>query len=92
MSTSVCGLEVVITGALPGMTRARAARAIEERGGRLSDKVHKRTDVLVVADNSHCTTIRGGRGEKQRAAERFNARGAHIRIIGADDLASMLRA
>ncbi|HKE99507.1 MAG TPA: NAD-dependent DNA ligase LigA [Actinomycetes bacterium] len=54
------GRAVVLTGGLDGWTREQAARAVEERGGRVASSVSKRTDYVVVgadpgakADRAH---------------------------------------
>jgi DNA ligase (NAD+) len=42
------GRAVVLTGSLDGFTREQAARAVEERGGRVASSVSKKTDFVVV--------------------------------------------
>jgi DNA ligase (NAD+) len=44
----LAGRSVVLTGALESRTREQAARAVEERGGRVASSVSKRTDFVVV--------------------------------------------
>ena len=42
------GKAVVLTGSLDGFSRDQAARAVEERGGRVASSVSKKTDFVVV--------------------------------------------
>jgi DNA ligase (NAD+) len=44
----LAGKTFVITGTLPGMSRERAAEAIEAAGGKVTNSVSKKTDFLVV--------------------------------------------
>jgi DNA ligase (NAD+) len=46
----LAGLTFVFTGALADFTRAEAAAAVEDRGGRARDAVSGRTDYVVVGD------------------------------------------
>jgi DNA ligase (NAD+) len=44
----LAGKSVVLTGSLEEQTREQAARAVEERGGRVASSVSKKTDFVVV--------------------------------------------
>ncbi|HXD95023.1 MAG TPA: NAD-dependent DNA ligase LigA [Candidatus Acidoferrum sp.] len=46
----LAGRTVVLTGALPDLTRDEAAARIEARGGRVTDTVSRRTDYVVVGE------------------------------------------
>ena len=46
------GITVVITGSLEGFTRDEASAAVQERGGKVSGSVSKKTDFLVAAGES----------------------------------------
>ena len=45
------GLTVVITGTVEGWSRDGATAAVQERGGKVSGSVSKKTDFVVVGDN-----------------------------------------
>jgi len=49
---SLDGITVVITGSLEGFTRDEATAAVQERGGKVSGSVSKKTDFLVAAGES----------------------------------------
>ena len=46
------GLTVVITGALPTLSRAQATQLVEQSGGRVTDSVSKKTSLLVAGDDA----------------------------------------
>ena len=46
------GVTVVITGSLEGFTRDEASAAVQERGGKVSGSVSKKTDFLIAAGES----------------------------------------
>jgi DNA ligase (NAD+) len=48
----LAGLTVVLTGTLEGYTRDEAAEAIEERGGKVSGSVSKKTSFVVAGQNA----------------------------------------
>jgi DNA ligase (NAD+) len=51
-SQSLAGLAFVITGTLPGLSRAEARELIEERGGRVAGSVSGKTDYLVAGEEA----------------------------------------
>ncbi len=59
---SLAGLTFVLTGTLAGRTREEAAAAIEERGGRVSGSVSKKTSYVVAGESP---------GSKLRNAEKL---------------------
>ncbi len=66
----------VFTGTLPSLTREDAKRLVEEKGGRVTNSLSKKTDYLVVGDNP---------GSKFDRAESYG-----INIIREKDLLAML--
>lgn len=86
------GREVVITGTLPGMTRAQAAQEIVNCGGCFSDSLRvKTTNYLVIADYSGCKTIAGKYSGKHEKALKAKAKGSDIEIIDADAFFELLK-
>ncbi|MFC7549149.1 NAD-dependent DNA ligase LigA [Plantactinospora sp. GCM10030261] len=71
-------MTVVVTGAVPGLTRNEGNEAVETLGGKSSGSVSKRTDLVVVGD---------GAGSKAAKAEQLG-----IRIMTADTFAALLHA
>jgi DNA ligase (NAD+) len=70
------GKTFVLTGKLETMTRDEAAKLIEERGGRVSGSVSKKTDYVVAGSDA---------GSKLTKAESFN-----VKIIDEAEFASIL--
>ena len=50
-SASLAGMKIVFTGALIKISRDEAKRFVEERGGRVTSSVSKKTDLVVVGDS-----------------------------------------
>ncbi|MEV0808179.1 NAD-dependent DNA ligase LigA [Micromonospora sp. NPDC050200] len=71
-------MTVVVTGAVPGLTRNEGNEAVETLGGRSSGSVSKRTDLVVVGE---------GAGSKADKAEQLG-----VRILPADQFAALLHA
>jgi DNA ligase (NAD+) len=71
------GQSYVITGTLERFSREEAARALEERGARVTDAVSKKTTGLIVGENP------GSKLEK--------ARRAGVPVLGEDELVSLIR-
>jgi DNA ligase (NAD+) len=71
-------MTVVVTGSVPGLTRAEGNEAVETLGGKSSGSVSTRTDLVVVGD---------GAGSKAAKAEQLG-----IRILPADSFAALLSA
>ena len=76
------GMQFVLTGAVPGLTRAEAYKIIEGLGGKPSDKISVSTTYLVSA---------GKPSGKTQAAAKLNSEGkASITVITAEDFARAL--
>jgi len=70
------GMQFVLTGTLPGMSRDEAKAAIEERGGRVTSSVSKKTSVVVVGADA------GSKADK--------AKELGLRCVDEDEFRSML--
>lgn len=57
---TLAGRTVVLTGTLDGLTRDQAAKAVEERGGRVASTVSKKTDYVVVGADPGSKAERAG--------------------------------
>jgi DNA ligase (NAD+) len=71
-------MTVVVTGAVPGLTRTEGNEAVETLGGKSSGSVSKRTDLVVVGE---------GAGSKADKAAHLG-----IRVLPADQFAALLSA
>jgi DNA ligase (NAD+) len=74
----LAGKTVVLTGALPGMTRQEARAAVERRGGKVTGSVSRNTDLVVAGDDA---------GSKLDRARELG-----IEVIGPDELHALLEA
>jgi DNA ligase (NAD+) len=69
-------MTVVVTGSVPGLTRNEGNEAVERLGGKSSNSVSKRTDLVVVGE--------GAGSKADKAAE------LGVRIMPADEFAALL--
>lgn len=85
-------LTVVVTGAVPGLTRNEGNEAVEELGGKSSGSVSKRTDLVVVGDNAGSKADKATElGIRIIPAERFADALAAYRAGDLDGAAALLR-
>lgn len=75
------GKVCVFTGALEAFTRREAFQLIADIGGVPADNVTKKTNFLILGNNDYCPTIRDGKSNKQKAAEKLIAGGADLQIL-----------
>ncbi|EEG29890.1 BRCA1 C-terminal domain protein [[Clostridium] methylpentosum DSM 5476] len=71
----------VFTGALEKMTRSEAMQAVVNFGGTCKDNLTKKTNFLILGNNSYCSTLKDGKSTKQKKAESYKLTGADIEII-----------
>lgn len=73
---TLAGLTIVITGNVPGFTRESAQLAVEDRGGKATSSVSKKTDLVVAGE---------GAGSKLGKAESFG-----IPVLPSDQFPALL--
>lgn len=81
----------VFTGTLDKMTRKEAMQAVVDCGGIISDNVTKKTNYLVLGNNDYCKSIREGKSNKQKKAEKLQLEGLDIETISEDVFYDMLQ-
>ncbi|MGH3744520.1 MAG: NAD-dependent DNA ligase LigA [Mycobacteriales bacterium] len=83
---TLAGVTVVVTGAVPGLSREGANQAVTERGGKVVGSVSKNTDIVVVGDAP-------GRAKYDKAVtlRRPVLGGEHLRVLLEEGLGAALR-
>lgn len=71
----------VFTGTLEKMTRAEAMQIVVDLGGKVQNNVTSETNFLILGNNDYCTTIKGGKSNKQKKAESMMLKGKDIVIL-----------
>lgn len=72
---------IVFTGGLEGLTRSTAAKKIRALGGIFSNTVTKRTNLLIVSNESWRKAQIGQKSTKLKKAEQYNSMGYTIEIV-----------
>ena len=80
-TTAVYGNTFVFTGALEKMVRRDAMQIVVDMGGFCSDGVNKNTNYLVLGNNDYCKSIKDGKSNKQKKAEKMMLEGYNIQVI-----------
>lgn len=80
-SNLLFGCHVCFTGSLNKLDRKDAAQLVVNIGGFVDKSVTRKTNYLVLGDNSHCYTIKDGKSSKQKKAEEYIARGYDLHIL-----------
>lgn len=75
------GKTVIFTGTLEKMTRKEAMQIVADLGGINGDSVTKKTNFLVLGNNDMCKSIKGGKSNKQKTAEKYILAGNDLSII-----------
>ena len=71
----------VFTGVLERMSRKEAMQLVADSGGINGDTVTQKTNYLVLGNNDYCKSIKDGKSNKQKKAEKLKASGLDIEII-----------
>lgn len=84
------GKVVVFTGTLQNMKRKDAAQIVANLGGILSDGVTQKTNFLVLGNFDYCSTIKEGKSNKYKKAEKLILQGQDLQIIPENVFLSMI--
>ncbi|NMB13435.1 MAG: exonuclease [Firmicutes bacterium] len=75
------GKVCVFTGTLEKMVRREAMQYVVNLGGECRDSVSRDVDFLIVGNYDYCSTIKDGKSNKQKQAERLIMKGYDLQII-----------
>ena len=84
------GKVCVFTGTLEKMVRKDAMQIVANLGGINEDNVTKRTNYLILGNNDYCSTIKDGKSNKQKKAEKLILSGQDLQIISENTFYNML--
>lgn len=71
----------VFTGTLEKYSRQEAAQIVVNSGGTCGNTVTKKTNFLILGNNSYCSSIKDGKSSKQKKAEEYKLKGQDIEVI-----------
>lgn len=71
----------VFTGKLEKMVREDAMQIVLDLGGLCGNSVTTKTNYLILGNNDYCSSIKGGKSNKQKRAEELMLKGQDIQII-----------
>ncbi|RHS40210.1 exonuclease domain-containing protein [Clostridium sp. AF02-29] len=77
----IYGKVCVFTGTLEKMARKDAMQLVADIGGINADSVTKKTNYLILANNTYCPLIKDGKSNKQKKAEKLKLEGYDIEVI-----------
>ena len=81
VSNPIYGSVCVFTGTLEKMTRREAMQMVKNLGGDCKDNVTKNTNYLILGNNDFCKSIKDGKSNKQKKAEKLQLEGNDIQVI-----------
>ncbi len=81
---SLYGKICAFTGTLEKMPRKEAMQVVANLGGINADSVTKKTNFLILGCNDYCKSIKGGKSNKQKKAEKLRLEGQDISVISED--------
>lgn len=84
------GKVCVFTGTLEKMTRAEAAQLVVDFGGICENGVTARSNFLILGNNDYCKSIKDGKSNKQKKAEKLILSGQDLQILPEDVFYDML--
>lgn len=84
------GKVCVFTGTLEKMTRAEAAQIVVDFGGICENGVTSRSNFLILGNNDYCKSIKNGKSNKQKKAEKLILNGQDLQILPEDVFYDML--
>jgi len=90
VSHPIYGMSVCFTGTLEKFPRKEALQIVTNLGGIPSDSVTKNTNILVLGNNDYCSSIKGGKSNKQKKAEELILKGHDLIIISEKSFYDML--
>lgn len=79
------------TGTLERMTRREAMQQVVNCGGLIGNGVTKQTNYLVLGNNDYCKSIKDGKSNKHKKAEKMQLDGFDIAIISEDVFCDMIQ-
>lgn len=71
----------VFTGVLERMKRKDAMQLVADVGGINSDSVTRKTNFLILGNNDYCASLKDGKSNKHKKAEKLKSEGYDIEII-----------
>lgn len=80
----------VFTGSLEKLLRQDAMRIVEQLGGQCGTSVTKKTNYLILGNNSFCTEIKDGKSSKHKKAELLIEQGQDLQIISENTFYDMI--
>ena len=84
------GKVCVFTGTLEKMKRADAAQLVVDFGGICENNVTAKTNFLILGNNDYCKSIKDGKSNKQKNAEKLILKGKDLKILPEDVFYDML--
>lgn len=90
LDSPLYGKVCVFTGALESFTRRDAMQMVADIGGICGDGVTKKTNFLILGNNDYCKSIKDGKSNKQKKAEKLILEGADLKIISESVFLDML--
>lgn len=90
VDSPIYGRVFAFTGALEKMPRKKAMQAVLNAGGQCTDNVVASTNFLVLGNNDFCASIKCGKSNKQKKAEKMRLKGMDIEVISENTFYDML--